>query len=178
MTLVIGSTKLKFGAYQMMSIFSACAVLLLTSCDNTGQRQTLVSKDRGAAASQDYSLTEEELEAAPFLTENTDTPSLKHARLNFRKGNVVWSDKESPPGCFPAYPYEERRLAITGRTAMLFLIDPSGQVRNSRVEKSSGNANLDRAALEAMRQCPFIPAMKDGVPVLSWTRIHYTFALR
>jgi protein TonB len=45
------------------------------------------------------------------------------------------------------------------------LIDESGALVSAQVLTSSGHASLDRAALEAVRQARFQPAVQRGKPV-------------
>jgi TonB family protein len=57
----------------------------------------------------------------------------------------------------PAYPWEARRAHITGRGVVAIEIDASGKVVSCRMDPSTGNVELDRAALIAFRQWRFKP---------------------
>jgi len=51
----------------------------------------------------------------------------------------------------PVYPPKELKARIIGTVTMDVLVAEDGSVADVRVKKSSGNANLDAAALEAIR---------------------------
>jgi len=78
----------------------------------------------------------------------------------------------------PQYPEEAEDMEQTGTSVLQFLIDASGRVAASRVANSSGYASLDQAALSALSQCKFKPAIgADGTPQESWTSIRYVWQL-
>lgn len=78
----------------------------------------------------------------------------------------------------PEYPEDAEDMEQTGTSVLQFLIDTSGNVAGSRVQSSSGHASLDNAALRALSQCKFKPAIgADGNPVESWTSIRYVWQL-
>jgi protein TonB len=60
---------------------------------------------------------------------------------------------------------------------MAFLVSASGEVVESKVEKSSGFKNLDKAAVKALSACKFKPGMKDGAVAQTWTKVDYVWAL-
>ena len=65
----------------------------------------------------------------------------------------------------PDYPPAAARAGVTGQVVLLVDIDAQGNVINVRVEKSSRNRDLDRAAQEAPRKKKwrFNPAKENGV---------------
>ncbi len=78
----------------------------------------------------------------------------------------------------PQYPEEAEDMEQTGVSVLQFLIDTHGNVLSSRVESSSGHASLDDAAIRALSQCRFKPAIgADGNPQESWTSIRYVWQL-
>ena len=52
----------------------------------------------------------------------------------------------------PRYPPEEQRRGIAGSVTLLVLINACGESRGASVEKSSGNRNLDRSAMQVSRR--------------------------
>jgi protein TonB len=64
-----------------------------------------------------------------------------------------------------------------GTTTMSFLINADGTVADSKLEKSSGSKNLDKAALKGLASCKFKPGSKDGAPAATWTRVDYAWKL-
>ena len=77
----------------------------------------------------------------------------------------------------PEYPPAARRANETGTVLLSFLIDTSGRVIQSKVERSSGSRRLDDAAREGLGLCKFRPATVDGVPQQAWARIEYVWRL-
>lgn len=68
----------------------------------------------------------------------------------------------------PVYPYQARRLRITGSGTALLTVDPaSGNVTDVLMLQSCGNAILDTATLDALRLWRFKPgtAVRVQVPI-------------
>lgn len=59
---------------------------------------------------------------------------------------------------------------------LLVTVDTDGHVSKAEVAQSSGAKDLDEAALVAVRQWTFVPAMRDGAPVASRIKIPFHFA--
>jgi TonB family protein len=59
---------------------------------------------------------------------------------------------------------------------LLVTVDTDGHVSKADVAESSGARDLDEAALVAVRQWTFVPAMRDGKPVASRIKIPFHFA--
>jgi periplasmic protein TonB len=77
----------------------------------------------------------------------------------------------------PEYPKSSLRNEETGTTTLQFLIGVSGNVMDSKLQKSSGFRDLDRAAQSALSKCRFKPAMVDGQPQQAWTAVQYVWTL-
>ena len=54
-------------------------------------------------------------------------------------------------------------------------VSTDGSVSGARVDRSAGDQRLDAAALDAVKQWKFLPAMKDGKPVVSQVRVPVDF---
>ena len=82
-------------------------------------------------------------------------------------------------GCAaPQYPEDAEDMEQTGTSVVQFLIGTNGSVEQSRVANSSGHSELDQAALQALGQCKFKPAIgADGQPQEAWTSIRYIWTL-
>lgn len=65
----------------------------------------------------------------------------------------------------PAYPALSRRLRETGTVVLEVELDESGHVAAIRVDRSSGHARLDEAALVAVRRWRCQPAQRNGLPI-------------
>jgi len=66
------------------------------------------------------------------------------------------------------YPSEAEKQGIEGRVNMSLLVDENGDVKVSKVTRSSSYEILDKAAIEYSHQLKFDPAMKNGVASLVW----------
>ncbi|HEY5094293.1 MAG TPA: energy transducer TonB [Candidatus Eremiobacteraceae bacterium] len=65
---------------------------------------------------------------------------------------------------YTSYPMAALRAGIEGRAVVRVLIDPTGTPANVRIVVSSGNADIDAAALESARKSAFRPAHCDDTP--------------
>ncbi|MHA4869469.1 TonB family protein [Duganella sp. PWIR1] len=77
----------------------------------------------------------------------------------------------------PHYPEAAIKESRTGTVHLGFLVSASGKVKNSKVEKTSGHADLDEASRTAIEKCTFKPATKAGKAVESWTQMQYAWIL-
>lgn len=77
----------------------------------------------------------------------------------------------------PDYPKSALRNGDSGAVTLALLIGTDGRVADSKVEKSSGFRDLDRAAQVGLGLCRFKPGTIDGVPQQSWTRMQYVWNL-
>jgi protein TonB len=81
-------------------------------------------------------------------------------------------------GCVkPNYPAASARNGDAGTVTLALLVGADGRVTGSRIQKSSGFRELDRAAVNALSQCQFKPAMNNGVPEAGWGQIAYVWTL-
>ena len=79
--------------------------------------------------------------------------------------------------CKAEYPKAALMNEEQGDVTMAFLVGADGNVMESKVEKSSGYKNLDKAALKALSACKFKPGTKDGAPAQTWTKVDYAWKL-
>src|SRR5436305_9514415 len=70
-----------------------------------------------------------------------------------------------PHGCTGLYPQAARKVNASGTTTVRFVIGTDGNISQPSVDKSSGNADLDQAALACVTQWHYIAARQNGVPV-------------
>jgi len=63
-------------------------------------------------------------------------------------------------------PSKAKRLGISGRAQVQFVITPSGDARNIVVASSAGNPMLDEAAISAVRRASPFPRMPEGMTQL------------
>jgi periplasmic protein TonB len=73
----------------------------------------------------------------------------------------------------PEYPRASLVNEEQGTVTLAFLISPDGAVVESKVEKSSGFKNLDKAAQKALSVCKFKVKVKEQ----TWTKLDYVWKL-
>lgn len=77
----------------------------------------------------------------------------------------------------PIYPSLSRRLGEQGTVTLQVLITAEGRAAEIRIEKSSGSARLDQAAVAAIREWRFVPALRGGKAVSAWFEWKWQFRL-
>lgn len=80
----------------------------------------------------------------------------------------------NPP---PRYPPAALRSGIEGNVLIRAEIDADGTPTEVGLARRSGNRELDRAALSAVRNWRFQPALRDGKPVASAVQVPVAFVL-
>jgi protein TonB len=76
----------------------------------------------------------------------------------------------------PEYPRASLVNEEQGTVVLSLQISVDGKVTDSKVEKSSGFKNLDKATLK-LANCHFKPLLKDGKPEQSWAKFEYVWKL-
>ncbi len=79
--------------------------------------------------------------------------------------------------CKAEYPKASLMNEEQGDVTMSFLVAADGKVVESKVEKSSGYKNLDKATVKALSSCKFKPGTKDGAVAQTWTKVDYSWKL-
>ncbi len=79
--------------------------------------------------------------------------------------------------CRAEYPKASLMNEEQGTVSMSFLVAADGTVKDSKLEKTSGFKNLDKAAMKAISACKFKPGTKDGAPAETWTKVDYAWKL-
>ena len=77
----------------------------------------------------------------------------------------------------PDYPTASSRMREEGRVIVRVFIDAKGMPNDVRVFKSSGFSRLDAAAVAAVKQFRFHPAVVNGQPVVGNANIPVDFNL-
>lgn len=83
-----------------------------------------------------------------------------------------------PGNPMPVYPDVARRRGRQGRVVLRVEVRPDGAAGAVSIDRSSGDVRLDEAALAAVRQWRFRPALRNGVPVVARVRVPVRFRLR
>jgi D-alanyl-D-alanine endopeptidase (penicillin-binding protein 7) len=77
----------------------------------------------------------------------------------------------------PAWPAEALAAERTGTVQLNFLVGTDGKVKQSKVARSSGHADLDDAARSGIEKCQFRPAIKGGKAIEKWQMMQYVWTL-
>lgn len=76
----------------------------------------------------------------------------------------------------PQYPAEAAKARLEGQVIVEFIVEPDGRVTAATVKRST-DARFDEAALAAVRQWMFTPAVEDGKTVRSALAVPVQFSL-
>jgi protein TonB len=79
--------------------------------------------------------------------------------------------------CPPPYPRAALRDHVQGRVVLRVRVSAEGRATGAEVAVSSGSELLDRAALAALANCRFSPAVQDGRPVPFQYEVPYRFRI-
>lgn len=79
--------------------------------------------------------------------------------------------------CKAEYPKASLMNEEEGAVSLSFLVSADGNVLDSKIEKTSGHKNLDKAAVKSLSACKFKPGTKDGAPAQTWTKLDYVWKL-
>lgn len=74
----------------------------------------------------------------------------------------------------PVYPEKAKEAKIEGVAVVETVIDTAGRVTQPKIKATSGDKDLDQAAIDAVSQWTFKPATLDGKPV----EVYYTLTIR
>lgn len=77
----------------------------------------------------------------------------------------------------PEWPKASLRNEETGTVTLQFLIAEDGRVADSKILKSSGFRDLDKAAVTGISKCRFKPGTTDGKPEKAWMQMQYVWTL-
>lgn len=103
---------------------------------------------------------------ASAATEKKQIPGHKPAQLNFASCAK------------PMYPAEAIKAKREGTVEFSFDVGADGSLLGSKVDKSSGHADLDETALAALNKCKFNPASQDGKPIAESAKVKYVWTLK
>jgi protein TonB len=78
----------------------------------------------------------------------------------------------------PSYPASARRLGIQGTSLLRVFVAADGKVGDVIVQESAGHADLDHAAVDAVRRWRFEPARRGTDAVAMWVLLPVEFHLK
>lgn len=112
---------------------------------------------------------------APTATPQPEGPPTSAPDSSGKMHTAVLADAN---GCAkPDYPAKAMRNGETGTVTLALLVGTDGRVAGSRVQKSSGSRELDKAAISALSMCKFKPATNGGAAEQAWAQIAYVWTL-
>jgi periplasmic protein TonB len=77
----------------------------------------------------------------------------------------------------PRYPFEAKQKGITGKVILRFVVDTNGNVKEPQIVSAEPKGIFESAALEAVVNYKFRPAMKGGKAVDCICRLPISFGL-
>ena len=99
-------------------------------------------------------------------------------------GDAGGSVQEIPPGKVklnkmkpPVYPPRCLRMGTEGLVKVRVLVGEDGVPQEISLAKSSGESLLDEAAMDAVREWIFEPAMRNGLPARAWAVVPIEFKI-
>ena len=126
-------------------------------------------------------------------TGSTDRRALELAHMVLPTWNFRWLDEEKmkidacwpPPevaprlvhAADPVYPPEARQRGNEGEALVRGLVAPNGDLLEVKIAESSGYADMDAAALAAMRKSDVRPAVSSGTAIACWIQVPFRFSL-
>lgn len=111
--------------------------------------------------------------SGPAPTRVMPAAKAKPAALGDRAPRLIASSQ-----IMPKYPAAALRSGEAGTVLVAATIDANGVPVDVTIDDRSGNRELDRSALQAVRQWRFQPALRDGKPVPASVRVPVEFALQ
>jgi TonB family protein len=90
------------------------------------------------------------------------------------------SDTSAPTVCSkPRYPHDSLKRMEEGVSLLGFLVRADGTVGRTLIVSSSGSADLDTAAADALAECVFKPSTSTdgGKAVESWVAVQYVWSI-
>ncbi|HCL00029.1 MAG TPA: hypothetical protein DHW42_08010 [Candidatus Marinimicrobia bacterium] len=146
--------KMKLGPFQKAAIGMLTILIILTACNNQSDETPVSASD------------------------NADLPS-SNSNVKF----IPYDSPPSPIGGFKAiqenviYPKADREAGNEGTVIVQAFLDENGDVTEAVILKSPGLEGLDNAAINAVKQTKFKPAMQKEKPVGVYITIPVIFKL-
>ncbi len=110
----------------------------------------------------------------PMSTQATPAPPAPPPPAQSMEASVDNAWKERNP---PEYPREALANGITGTVVLVITVNADGEPIDVRVEKSSHDRSLDRAAVDAAKKWKFSPKIDNGKRVEGLVRVPVVFNL-
>ena len=96
--------------------------------------------------------------------------------MSFTAGNADWAG--SPPNfSFPSRAERAARSGDSFTVGLLFRVNKQGGIESVKVASSSGNALLDKTAVQQAGKGKFKPFTKDGMPRVGNVTLSVTYKM-
>ena len=126
----------------------------------------------------DSALSDEKSFPLDALPQEGDSLPNDMASMQEEERAQVVSDPIALNRIVPVYPRSARRKGHEGSVTVEISVAEDGGIASAEVVVSSGHAELDAAALGAVRTARFAPATAEGVSVSGRLRLTFDFRLR
>ena len=133
-----------------------------------------IPEDMGTVPEDMGTVPDENTEKYKIPDANTGEMADKNNDVEHAK---VVSDPVALNKIIPVYPRSARRKGHEGCVTVEILVSEDGFVSGAEIVSSSGHAELDSAALGAVRTTKFAPATEDGASVTGRLRLTFNFKL-
>jgi TonB family protein len=151
---------------------------------NPNEISAVANKENSNRSKGRSSVVNRKLESNETINQATSNPSKKKTSNQQSSNNntnaVIKMNKEKPQRvvkCLscpkPKYPRRALQQGVEGEPKVLITINDNGRVQSVELKRSSGNAEIDRAALEASRRSLF-----QAIPGGAKVPISYSIVLR
>jgi protein TonB len=111
-------------------------------------------------------------------SENAGSDSVKSEQSDERECAKIVSPPVALGRIEPKYPRSARRRGREGAVTVDVTVSDSGEVSGVEIVSGSGYADLDSAAVSAVRSARFSPATEDGAKVEGRLQLVFEFKLR
>jgi TonB family protein len=122
-----------------------------------------------------------------FAGANPATPSIKPHNQTPTPG-ITSKNQNSPLpksktiapvflGGKPPYPWLSKRNNEAGKVLLRIQVNTQGKATIIQIKHSSGSARLDNAAVNHVQNNVFVPAQRDGKPIIAWKELRFVFQL-
>jgi TonB family protein len=167
MTMPIPSKPLLKGAILLglgaILIAVACGVPKPTSVEDETEPLSAADQTRG-------DVPELSALAQEAIKEPIHTPLSRRPEITNRADVAMALEREYPPLL--------RDAGVGGKTNVWLFIDEEGRVRRTKVNESSGHADLDDAATRVAEMIRFSPGMNGDTAVPVWISLPIQFSVR
>ena len=148
---------------------------------NPNEISAVANKENSNRSKGRSSVVNSKLESNETINQATSKTKISNQQLSNNNTNaVIKMNKEKPQRvvkCLscpkPKYPKRALQQGVEGEPKVLITINDNGRVQAVELKRSSGNAEIDRAALEASRRSLF-----QAIPGGAKVPISYSIVLR